>query len=88
MPKCPWIPTHDVAPPPDGLDVGEIGTCMRCQLQYVVMQTNPYRLARDEAGAAPAIFALSMRRKLPQTEYARLLESPKVKKALRTRGVR
>ena len=88
MPRCPWFSSHDVSPAPDGLDVSEIGTCNRCHLQYVVLQVNPYRLARDEAAAAPALFALSMRRKLPQAHYAKLLGSPKVKKALRARGIR
>jgi hypothetical protein len=88
MVRCPWFPSHDVTPPPDGLAVGAVGTDNRCHLQYVVLAVNPYKLARDEDTAAPTVSALSKRRNLPQAEYAKLLESPKVKKALRVRGIR
>jgi hypothetical protein len=82
MTRCPWFSSHDVSPAPDGLAVGDVATCTRCDLQYVVGAVAPYRLDRDEDGSARVLSALATAGKMPQAEYQKLLALPKVARAL------
>lgn len=87
MARCPWFP-HDVDPDPAdaGLPVGGVGMCLVCNLKYVVKQTTPsYKLARDGAGSAATIFALTSSK--VKHDYGALLSTKDVAATLKKLGV-